>query len=63
MTVLAAVINYSAPGGWAKYVEVSNKRAPDVIALIDKHADVNLRQTALNLLKLEIDVEAFGIKF
>ena len=34
-----------------------------MIALIDKHADINLRQTALNLLKLEIDVEAFGIKY
>ena len=34
-----------------------------MIALIDKHEDINLRQTALNLLKLEIDVEAFGIKY
>ena len=27
------------------------------------HKDVDLRQTALNLLKLEIDIEAFGIRF
>ena len=27
------IINYSAPGGCARYIEVSNKRAPDVIAL------------------------------
>ena len=31
--------------------------------LIDEHKDVDLRQTALNLLKLEIDIEAFGIRF
>ena len=57
------MINYSAPGGWARYIEVSNRRAPDVVAIIDKHEDINLRQIALILLKLEIDVEAFGIKY
>ena len=57
------IINYSAPGGWARYIKVSYKRAPNVIAIIDKYEDINLRQTALNLLKLEIDVEAFGIKY
>ena len=46
VTVLAAktsgnipVINYSAQGGWEKYIDISNKRAPDVINLIDKHPD------------------------
>ena len=49
VTVLAAktaanvpVINHLVPGRWAKYNEVSNKRAHDVIALIDIHVDVNL---------------------
>ena len=34
-----------------------------MVAIIDKHEDINLRQTALILLKLDIDVEAFGIKY
>ena len=34
-----------------------------MIALIDKHEDINLRQTALNLFKLEIDVESYRIKY
>ena len=70
MTVLAAktsgniqVINYSPQGGWEKYIDISNKRAPDVINLIDEHTDIDFRQTALNLLMLEIDIEAFGIKY
>ena len=57
------VINYGAEGGWDRYHTISNERAPDIIELIDEHSDVDLRQTALNLLKLDIDIEAFGIRF
>ena len=70
VTILAAtkagnspVINYGAEGGWVRYHTISNRRAPDVVKLIDAHNDVDLRQNALNLLKLEIDIEAFGIRF
>ena len=61
VTILAAtkagnspVINYNAEGGWDRYHTISNRRAPDIVKLIDEHHDVDLRQTALNLLKLEI---------
>ena len=70
VTILAAtkagnspVINYGAEGGWVRYHTISNRRAPDVVKLIDAHNDVDLRQNALNLLKLEIDIEAFGIRY
>ena len=70
VTILAAtkagnspVINYAADGGWDRYHKISNSRAPDIVKLIDEHQDVDLRQTALNLLKLEIDIKAFGIRF
>ena len=39
------------------------KQTPDVVNLIDEHPNIDLRQTALNLLKLEIDIEAFGIRY
>ena len=55
------VINYAAEGGWDRYHKISNSRAPDIVKLIDEHKDVDLRQTARNLLNLEIDIEAFGI--
>ena len=54
----SAVINYAAQGGWDRYIEISNKSN-----LIDEHPDIDLRQTSLNLLKLEIDIEPFGIKY
>ena len=34
-----------------------------MVALIDKHGNINLRQTTLYLLKLEIDISVFGIKY
>ena len=57
------VINYSAQVGWDRYIDISNKRALDVSNLIYEHPDIDLRQTALNLLKLDTDIEAFGIKY
>ena len=70
VTVLAAtkagnspVINYASEGGWDRYHTISDRRAPDVVKLIDEHTNIDLRQTALNLLKLEIDIEAFGIRY
>ena len=57
------VINYGIEGGWDRYLKISDERAPDIIKLIDEHSDVDLRQTALNLLKLDIDIKAFGIRF
>ena len=57
------VINYGIEGGWDRYLKISDERAPDIIKLIDEHSDVNLRQTALNLLKLDIDIKAFGFRF
>ena len=62
-TVYSPVINYSAQIGWDGYIDISNKRAPDVVNLIDEHPDIDLRQTALNLLKLEINIEVLGIKY
>ena len=57
------VINYGVEGGWERYLTISDERAPDIIKLIYEHSDVDLRQTALNLLKLDIDIKAFGIRF
>ena len=54
------IINYASKGGWDIYHTISNRRAPDVVNLIDEHPNI---QTALNLLKLEIDIEAFGIRY
>ena len=70
MSVLAAktagnspVLIYSAQVVWDRCIDISNKRAPDVVNLIYEHPDIAIRQTALNLPKLEIDIEAFGIKY
>ena len=57
------VKNYAAQGGWYRYHEITNKRAQDVVNLIEEHPNIDLRKTALNLLKLEIDIEAFGNKY
>ena len=57
------VINYGIEGGWARYHKISDERAPDVEKLIVDYNDVDLRQTALNLLKLDIDIAAFGISY
>ena len=46
-----------------RYHKISNKRAPIVVNSIVEQPDIDLRQTALNLLKLEIDIEAFDIKY
>ena len=50
VTILAAtkagnspVINYAAGGGWDRYQSISNRRAPDIVKLIDKHPDIDLR--------------------
>ena len=52
VTVLAAktagnspVINYAAQGGWDRYNDISNKKAPDVVNLIDEDPSIHLRQT------------------
>ena len=57
MNVLAAkdsgnkpVINYGSPGGWDRFVDVGNRRAPDIIALIDKYSNINERQENLNII-------------
>ena len=70
VTILAAtkagnspVINYVADGLRDRYHTISDRRAPDIVKLIDEHHDIDLRQTALNLLKLEIDIESFGIRY
>ena len=34
-----------------------------MVNLIEEHPNIDLRQTALNLLKLEIAIEAFGIRY
>ena len=57
------VINYGVDGGWDRYLKISDERAPDIEKLIEEHSDVDLRQTALNLLKLDIDIKAFGFRF
>ena len=57
------VINYGVDGGWDRYHKISDERAPDIEKLIVEHTDVDLRQTALNLIKLDIDIKAFGISY
>ena len=59
VTILAAtkagnspVINYAADGGWDRYQTISDRRALDIVKLIGEHRDIDLRQTALNLIKL-----------
>ena len=61
-TAGSPIINDAAQGGFDRYHEISNKRAPGVVTLIVEHPDIDLSQTALNLFKLEIDIEAFEIK-
>ena len=39
---------------WARILDAGHCRTPEVIALLDKYADINKRQAELNLLKLKI---------
>ena len=57
-----AVINYSSNGGGERFVEVGIRRAPDIEALEGKYHDINERQANLNIIKLEVDIEAFGLR-
>ena len=59
VTVLAAtkagnspVISYASDGAWDRYHKITNRWAPDQVNLIEEHHNIDLRQTALNLLKL-----------
>ena len=56
VTVLAAtkagnspVINYGSDGGWDRYHKISNRRAPDVVNLIEEHPNIDLRLSSLQL--------------
>ena len=41
-----------------RFADVGNRRAPDNISLIDKYPNINERQKNLDIIKLEVDMEA-----
>ena len=51
------IIKYGFIGGWDWFVKLADRRAPDIEALEDICLNINERQAALNIIKLEVDME------
>ena len=57
------IIKYGFIGGWDWFLRIADRRAPDIEALEDTYLNINERQAALNIIKLEVDMEAFGLRY
>ena len=55
------VINFRNEDGWAKYAEISNKKAPKIKELVETIDDMDVLERRVHLIDLETQVEAFGI--
>ena len=55
------VINFRNEDGWAKYAEISNKKAPKIKELVEIIDDMDELERRVHLIDLEMQVEAFGI--
>ena len=55
------VINFRNEDGWAKYAEISNKKAPKIKELVETIDDMDELERRVHLIDLETQVEAFGI--
>ena len=53
------IIKYGFIGGWDWFVKI----VPDIEALKNIYLNINERQAALNIIKLEVDMEAFGLHY
>ena len=57
------VINYNNIEVWDNYAKISDKHAPKIIEAVRTEKDSNTMQSKIDEIRLDIELEAFGITY